>query len=117
MAATAMRSMPEGNGRCFCGENIMPGTFCEIHPVAGHARAHMNVLLAETSNVPYDEFIGWTTSTVISGNVDVAYVISANDITNPLAKPTLRPHDLRHAGLEVERAKTVFFVKRSLAAG
>jgi NAD(P) transhydrogenase subunit beta len=87
-----------------------------IHPVAGRMPGHMNVLLAE-ANVPYDQLIEMDEINPRMENIDVAIVIGANDVVNPAAREDENSPIYGMPIINVDYARTVFVLKRSMASG
>jgi H+-translocating NAD(P) transhydrogenase subunit beta len=87
-----------------------------IHPVAGRMPGHMNVLLAE-ANVPYPQLSRWSRSTRSSTRTDVAVVIGANDVVNPAARHDTASPIYGMPILDVDTAKSVIVMKRSMNPG
>jgi H+-translocating NAD(P) transhydrogenase subunit beta len=87
-----------------------------IHPVAGRMPGHMNVLLAE-ANVPYDQLVEMDDINPRIGNIDVAVVIGANDVVNPAAREDENSPIYGMPIINVDQARTVFVLKRSMASG
>ena len=99
---------------------LLEGNGCEvtyaIHPVAGRMPGHMNVLLAE-ANVPYDQLIEMDDINPRMESVDVAVVIGANDVVNPAAREDENSPIYGMPIIDVDKAQTVFVLKRSMSSG
>ncbi|MEM7216824.1 MAG: NAD(P)(+) transhydrogenase (Re/Si-specific) subunit beta [Pseudomonadota bacterium] len=99
---------------------LLEGNGCEvtyaIHPVAGRMPGHMNVLLAE-ANVPYDQLIEMDDINPRMDNIDVAVVIGANDVVNPAAREDENSPIYGMPIIDVDKAQTVFVLKRSMSSG
>jgi NAD(P) transhydrogenase subunit beta len=87
-----------------------------VHPVAGRMPGHMNVLLAE-ADVPYEQLIEMESANSMMPAVDVAIVIGANDVVNPAAREDESSPIYGMPIINVDQAKTVFVLKRSMASG
>jgi len=87
-----------------------------IHPVAGRMPGHMNVLLAE-ANVPYDQLVEMDDINPIMETIDVCIVIGANDVVNPAAREDEGSPIYGMPIINVDKARTVFVLKRSMASG
>jgi NAD(P) transhydrogenase subunit beta len=99
---------------------LLEGNGCEvtfaIHPVAGRMPGHMNVLLAE-ANVPYDQLVEMDDINPRMSNIDVAVVIGANDVVNPAAREDENSPIYGMPIINVDQARTVFVLKRSMSSG
>ncbi len=99
---------------------VLENNGCEvkfaIHPVAGRMPGHMNVLLAE-ANVPYDQLVEMDDINPILETIDVAIVIGANDVVNPAARHDKSSPIYGMPIINVDKAKTVFVLKRSMNTG
>jgi len=87
-----------------------------IHPVAGRMPGHMNVLLAE-AEVPYDQLYAMEDINNEFDNTDVAIVVGANDVTNPAARDATESPIYGMPILNVDKARSIIFIKRSLSPG
>jgi NAD(P) transhydrogenase subunit beta len=94
-------------------KSFKPG---QIHPVAGRMPGHMNVLLAEAS-VPYEQLVEMEEINPRMSTVDVAVVIGANDVVNPAAREDKSSPIYGMPIIDVDKAQTVFVLKRSMASG